>query len=97
MRYALWDLKADLPNYLTGPEQKIYELGGFAEASWTSGEPQDGADILGYVTGDFNLTELSHWDYREITQEEALAFCQTINPEAYLLPDGKITAPILEN
>lgn len=97
MRYALWDLVEDLPNYLTGPEARIVELGGQAESSWSNGFVEDGADILGYVSGDFDPAELSHWNYREITQEDALAFCQTINPEAYLLPDGKITAPVDQN
>lgn len=94
MRYALWNLKEDEPNYLTGPESKIVELGGAAEASWPNGRVEEGADILGYVIGNFDPAELLHWNYKEITQEEALAFCQAINPEAYLLPDGKITKPI---
>ena len=95
MRYAFWDLKEDSPNYLTGPEAKIVELGGSAEASWTNGIVEDGADILGYVTGNFDANELSHWNYREITQEEALDFCLAINPEAYILPNGKIGVPVV--
>jgi hypothetical protein len=27
---------------------------------------------------------------------KAIVFCQAINPDAYLLPDEKITAPIVE-
>lgn len=95
MRYALWDLKEDSPNYLTGPESKIIELGGSAEASWTNGIVEDGADILGYVTGNFDANELSHWNYREISEQEALDFCLAINPEAYILPNGKIGVPVL--
>lgn len=94
MRYALWDLVEDSANYYTGPEQKVFDLGGVAEASWANGIVENGADILGYITGDFDSAELSHWNYREISQQEALEFCQAINPEAYLLPDGRITAPI---
>lgn len=94
MKYAIWNLVEDAPNYLTGPESKIVELGGSAEAGWTNGNPENAADILGYVKGNFDTDELAHWNYREITQEEALAFCQAINPAAYLLPDGKITTPI---
>ena len=93
MKYAFWNLVEDEPNYLTGPEPKIVELGGSAEAAWSNGMVEDGADILGYVTGNYDPAELSHWNYQEATQEEALAFCQSINPEAYLLPDGKITIP----
>lgn len=93
MKYALWSLKEDEPNYLTGPESKIVEMGGSAEASWTNGIVEHSADILGYVNGEFDVTELAHWDYKEISQEQALAFCQSINPEAYLLTDGRIAAP----
>lgn len=94
MKYALWDLVEESANYLSGPESKIAELGGFAESSWSNGMVEDGADILGYITGDFDSTELSHWNYREITQQEALKFCQSINQDAYLLPNGKIAAPL---
>jgi hypothetical protein len=96
MKYALWDLVEDSPNYLTGPESKIAELGGRAEASWTNGIVEQGADILGYVTGDFDAEELSHWNYREVDEAEALAFCKAIDPNAYLLPDGKITTTTQE-
>lgn len=96
MKYAIWNLVVDAPNYLTGPESRIAELGGSAEAAWSNGEPEDDADILGYVYGDFDANEMSHWNYRELTQEEALDFCKTINAQAYLLEDGKIAAPIQE-
>lgn len=94
MKYALWDLVKDESNYLTGPEGKIIELDGTAEASWTNGIVENGADILGYVTGDFDAAELALWNYREITQLEALQFCQEIDPNAYLLEDGRIGSPI---
>lgn len=89
MRYALWNLKSEVGNYLSGPEQAIYEAGGRAETSWADGYVENGATILGYVTGDFSL-DLSSWNYREITQAEALAFCQAINSSASLLGDGRI-------
>lgn len=94
MKYAIWNLIEDTPNYLTGPEAKIVELGGSAHPTWANGAIEKGADILAYVEGNFDTDELAHWNYREITQEEALAFFQAINPEAYLLPDGKITTPM---
>lgn len=93
MRYAIWDLVEDIPNYLSGPESKIVKLGGSASGAWPNGVIEHGADILGYIDGDFDPAELSHWNYREVSQAEALAFCQEINPEAYLLPDGRIVAP----
>jgi hypothetical protein len=94
MNYATWKLNFTDPNYGTGPEDKIAELGYGAEGAWVSGLVQDGGVILGYVTEPLNETELTTWEVTNITQAEALAFCLAINPESYLLPDGKITAPV---
>jgi hypothetical protein len=96
MKYAIWNLVAHTSQYLIGPESKIAELGGIAESSWTNGIVEQGADILGYVTGDLDAKDLSLWNYREVTQSEALEFCQDINPNAYLTKDGRISAPIQE-
>jgi hypothetical protein len=93
MNYATWKLNFTDPQYGTGPEDKIAELGYGAEASWVSGEAENGARILGYVTEAQNEAELTAWEFANITQAEALAFCLAIDPEAYLLPDGRITAP----
>lgn len=89
MKYALWNLKLEDANYLSGPEQIIADNGGRAEGAWTDGNVENGATILGYVYGHFNI-DLSAWNYREINQIEALAFCQTINSNAFLLNDGRI-------
>lgn len=52
--------------------------------------------ILGYLTGDVDVALLSDWNVVKLTQEEALEFAQAINPEAFLLEDGTISAPIEE-
>jgi hypothetical protein len=96
MNYATWKLNFTDPNYGTGPEDKIDELGFGAEGAWVSGEVENGGTILGYVTEEQDETELTTWDFTNITEAEALAFCQAINPEAYLLANGRITAPIEE-
>jgi hypothetical protein len=96
MKYALWNLDLTDTANITGPESTIYNLGGNAEGSWTNGEVQLGSDILGYITGEFATDGLSAWNYREITQEEALEFAQSIDPQAYLTEDGRIAAPIQE-
>lgn len=96
MNYATWKLDFTNPKYGTGPEDKITELGFGAEGAWANGQVENGATILGYVTEAQDESELTTWDFTNITQAEALAFCQAINPEAYLLPDGRITAPIEE-
>ena len=94
MNYATWELSFSDPKYGTGPEGKIAELGFSAEGAWVAGQVENGGTILGYVTEPQDEAELTAWNFTNISQAQALAFCQAINPEAYLLPDGKIAAPI---
>jgi hypothetical protein len=93
MNYATWKLNFTDPNYGTGPEDKIAELGFGAEGGWVAGQVENGGTILGYVTEPVDESKLTTWEVTNMTAAEALAFCQAINPDAYLLPDGKITAP----
>jgi hypothetical protein len=93
MNYATWKLNFTDPKYGTGPEDRIAELGFAAEGSWTDGQPENGALILGYVTEAQDEAELGLWQFTNIAEAAALEFCLQINPEAYLLPDGRITAP----
>jgi len=93
MNYATWKLNFANPEYGTGPEAKIVELGYGAEGAWANGEVEHDAIIMGYVTEPQDESELTTWEYKNITQAEALEFCLAINPEAYLLPDGRIAAP----
>jgi hypothetical protein len=94
MNYATWKLNFDNPDYGTGPEDKIAELGGQAEGAWVAGEVENGGFILGYVSEPQDESELESWSFANITEEEALAFAQAIDPEAYLLDDGRIAGPI---
>jgi hypothetical protein len=94
MNYATWKLNFTNPEYGTGPEEAIADLGFGAEASWVSGEVENGGTVLGYVTEPLDESELTTWQVTNITQAEALDFCLAINADAYLLPDGKITAPV---
>jgi hypothetical protein len=93
VNYGTWKLNFTNPNYGTGPEDKIAELGFAAEGAWVAGEIENEGTILGYLTEPVDETELTTWEVKNITQAEALAFCIAINPEAYLLDDGRITAP----
>jgi hypothetical protein len=94
MNYATWKLNFTNPNYGTGPEDKIAELGFGAEGAWVSGETENEETILGYVTEPVDESELTTWEVKNITQQEALDFCLAINPQAYLSDDGRIAAPI---
>ena len=93
MNYATWKLNFIDPNYGTGPEDTITDLGFGAEAAWVAGEAENNGTIIGYVTEPVDESELTTWEVKNITQAEALAFCLAINPQAYLLDDGRITAP----
>jgi hypothetical protein len=94
MNYATWKLNFTDPTHGTGPEEKIRELGFGAEGAWVAGNVENRDTILGYVTEPVDESELTTWEVTNITQAEALAFCQALNPEAFLLSDGRITAPI---
>jgi hypothetical protein len=94
MNYATWKLNFTDPNYGTGPEDKIAELGFRAEGAWVAGQAENSGTILGYVTEPVDESELTTWEVKNITEAEALEFCLEINAEAYLLPDGRITAPV---
>jgi hypothetical protein len=96
MNYATWKLNFTDPNYGTGPEDRIAELGYGAEGGWVAGQAEDNGTILGYVTEPQDESQLTAWNFTNISQVEALDFCLDINPAAYLLPDGKITVPVEE-
>jgi hypothetical protein len=89
MNYATWKLNFTDPNYGTGPEEAAFDLGVVAEGGFAGNDET----ILGYLSEPADEAELELWELTNMTQEEALAFCQSINPEAFLLPDGRITAP----
>jgi hypothetical protein len=88
VKYLTWKLNFSDPEYGTGPEDIIKEMGSVAEGAWAS----ENQVILGYTEKIQNEAILATWQVKNITQDEALAFCLAINSEAYLLPDGKITA-----
>jgi hypothetical protein len=93
MNYATWKLNFANPEYGTGPEDRIAELGFGAEGAWVSGQAENGGTILGYVTEPVDESELTNWEVTNLTEAQALAFCLAINPDAYLEPDGRITSP----
>ena len=97
MNYATWKINFTDPNYGTGPEDSIAELGFGAQAAWVFGEPENGGTILGYVTEPVDESELTTWEVANITEAEALAFCQAINPEAFVAEDGRISTPYVES
>ena len=88
MIYLKWKLSNGV--WGTGPEGEIFDRGGFASAGWAL--DNEGYRI-GYLTGSsVDLTGLETWDVTEVTESEALAFCQNIWADAIVDEDGYITA-----
>jgi len=89
MNYLKWQLSVDGTSG-TGPEETIADRGGRAEASWAA--DVDGYRI-GYLTEAANLDDLDTWNVTEVTEAEALTFCQALYADAEVLPDGRISGP----
>lgn len=88
MKYATWKLNFSNPDYGTGPEGAINAQGCSAEAAYVNGDVTQGAEILGYFTGE--PTDLEIWNFTEITQEEALSFVLSFDETASIDTSGKI-------
>lgn len=91
MKYVTWVLTWD-GDYGYGPELVAAEHGAKLNAAFASPSVESGT-TLGYLTGDLDLSLLVNWQVTEISQAEALAFVQELNPEAFILDDGRITTP----
>ena len=86
MIYCKWRLSDGLTG--TGPEPVIFERGGQLEA----GAYVDVAGYrIGYLIETADLSNLTGYDFSEVTENEALIFCQQFYDDAIVLPDGKIS------
>jgi len=94
MKYATWILDFTNPEYGTGPEPSISEQGGTAIGAIANGDVTQGAEILGYFTGE--PFDLESWNFTELTQDNALAFVTAIDSTAYVADDGKIQVELKE-
>ena len=89
MTYLKWKLSND-GVWGTGPEGEIDARGGHAEAS----EYVDSSGYrIGYLTATADLTGLGTWDVTEVTEAQALTFCQAIWADAEVLANGMISSP----
>ena len=93
MHYLKWKLSND-GVWGTGPEETIADRGGLADASWAV---DDDGYRLGYLTQTANLDDLDTWDVSEVTEAQALTFCQALWEDAEVLPDGRISGPVPED
>jgi len=56
---------------------------------WVNPDVEHGS-ILGYLLATFSVDQLATWEVAELTEAEALAFAQAIDPNAYVMEDGVI-------
>tara|TARA_R110000765_G_scaffold308174_1_gene401834 strand:+ start:1029 stop:1322 length:294 start_codon:yes stop_codon:yes gene_type:complete len=89
MRYLRWKLSHDV--WGTYPVEAIGALGGRAEPSGCL--DSDGYRIA-YLYEDADISQLDPvWDTTEVTEAEALAFAQLIDPDIEVLSNGKLDNP----
>jgi hypothetical protein len=93
MNYATWKLNFSDPEYGTGPEYKVIEMGFVVEPVLIDGSAEDGGTIIGYASAKLDEIELEAWQFQNITAEEALDFCQVVNENAYLTEEGRLAVP----
>jgi len=91
MRYLKWKLSEG--TWGTQPGYAIVAMGGRATVGWAV----DAAGYrIGYLWEDVDITQLSPvWDVTEVTEAEAVAFCQVLYPDAAVVGGGTISGPPL--
>jgi len=91
VRYLTWELTWPGDHrYGYGPEPVAADHGAHLEASMWVNPTVEAGTILGYLTGDLDVALLAAWNVTELTQADALAFAQAIDPNAYVTDDGYI-------
>ncbi len=89
MRYFHYKLSEGV--WGTNPYDAVAALGSLLDPNWAV--VGDGYRIA-YVTGDCDPDDLDPvWDVTEVTEAQALTFCQAIYADAEVLPDGRISGP----
>ena len=89
MMYLRWKL-SDGGTHGAGPEANIAARGGRATASWAV--DADGYRV-GYLTEISDISNLDAWNVTELSEADALTFCQQFYAAAAVLPDGTISGP----
>ena len=90
MIYLKWKLSEGRLG--TGPERDLTDRGaGHTFATWAADE--EGYRV-GYADNSVDLSDLETWDVSEISDSEALAFCQNLYPKAKFDSNGYITPPV---
>ena len=85
MKYATWIIASDG----TTPEAAIRAKGGQADGAMTL----TFNEILGYVSDDADLTDLSEWSVEAQTSAQALTLAQSVAPDTYYSSAGTFIVP----
>ena len=85
MRYFKWKLSEG--TWGTGPERDLVALNKITAGSYVD---SDGYRI-GY-SSDIDVSGMDEWDVTEVTEAEALAFCQQFYADAEVRADGQISS-----
>ena len=88
MIYLQWKLSEG--TWGTGPEETITDRGGTTQVS---AHVDSSGYRIGYLTSTADLTGLETWDVTEVTEAQALTFCQAIYADAEVIADGQISSP----
>ena len=89
MRYFHYKLSEGV--WGTNPYDAVAALGSLLDPNWAVDD--DGYRIA-YVTGDCDPDDLDPvWDVTEVTEAQALTFCQQFYEDAEVMPDGRISGP----
>ncbi len=92
MKYLKWKLSHG--TWGTHPVATIAAMGGRANTGWAVDD--DGYRIA-YLWEDVDITQLdSAWDVTEVTEAEALTFCQQFYAGAEVQDGGTISGPLPE-
>ncbi len=91
MKYLKWQLHDSSGLSGTHPVETIHAMGGRANTGWAV---DDNGYRIGYLWEDVDITQLdSAWDVTEVTEAQALTFCQQFYEDAEVMPDGSISGP----
>jgi hypothetical protein len=88
VRYLTWILTwPGTGFYGYGPEPVAAAEGGRAEASqWVNAAGVH----LGYLHGVVGVVKMADWQAKELNANQALMFARSIDPNAYVMDDGRI-------
>ena len=75
----------------TGPERDVVDRGGMLRAGWAV---DDDGYRIGYLTQTADWTGLETWDVIEVTEAQALTFCQQFYEDAEVRADECISGPL---